>query len=91
MSLSQVEAGEKIGVLGRTGSGKSSLAAVLFRLVENSKSRGAVFIDGVDTKAVGLDDLRLRLAAIPQVGGWETIPIEGGWFVGLFPNLHSVK
>ncbi|GJP86641.1 hypothetical protein CLOP_g16639 [Closterium sp. NIES-67] len=61
-----VNGGEMVGILGRTGSGKSSLAAVLFRLVENSRSRGHVSIDGLDLRDVGLDDLRQRLSIIPQ-------------------------
>ncbi|CAI5523557.1 unnamed protein product [Closterium sp. Naga37s-1] len=56
-----VAGGEMVGILGRTGSGKSSLAAVLFRLVENSRSRGHVSVDGLDLTGVGLDDLRQRL------------------------------
>ncbi|CAI5465305.1 unnamed protein product [Closterium sp. Yama58-4] len=61
-----VAGGEMVGILGRTGSGKSSLAAVLFRLVENSRSRGHVSIDGLNLTGVGLDDLRQRLSIIPQ-------------------------
>ncbi|CAI5974351.1 unnamed protein product [Closterium sp. NIES-64] len=61
-----VMGGEMVGILGRTGSGKSSLAAVLFRLVENSRSRGHVSIDGLNLTGVGLDDLRQRLSIIPQ-------------------------
>ncbi|KAL3697480.1 hypothetical protein R1sor_011556 [Riccia sorocarpa] len=57
---------EKVGILGRTGAGKSSLAAALFRMVENEKCSGCILIDGVDTSQVGLDDLRLRLSIIPQ-------------------------
>jgi ABC-type multidrug transport system fused ATPase/permease subunit len=65
ISLS-VPPGTKLAVLGRTGSGKSTLAAALFRLVENDGCSGCVRIDGVDIRSVGLDDLRSRIALIPQ-------------------------
>lgn len=59
-----VKAGERIGVVGRTGAGKSSIMSTIFRLVDITG--GKIAIDGVDIGKVGLLDLRSRLAIIPQ-------------------------
>lgn len=59
-----VAGGERIGVVGRTGAGKSSIMSTLFRLVE--LSGGSISIDGINIAQVGLKDLRTRLAIIPQ-------------------------
>ncbi|KAG9883963.1 ATP-binding cassette glutathione S-conjugate transporter, partial [Aureobasidium melanogenum] len=59
-----IKSHEKIGVVGRTGAGKSSLTLALFRIIEPTE--GDITIDDLSTSSIGLLDLRRRLAIIPQ-------------------------
>lgn len=60
----RIESSEKVGVVGRTGAGKSSLFQAILRLVEADS--GGIIIDDIETSKLGLQDLRSHLAVIPQ-------------------------
>ncbi|VDC01970.1 unnamed protein product [Peniophora sp. CBMAI 1063] len=60
----EVKSGERIGIVGRTGSGKSSLTLSLLRCLY---TEGAIYYDGVDTSTIELDTLRSNITIIPQV------------------------
>ncbi|XP_028651533.1 canalicular multispecific organic anion transporter 1 [Erpetoichthys calabaricus] len=59
-----IESTEKVGIVGRTGAGKSSLTNCLFRIIESAG--GYLLIDGIDIAKLGLHDLRRHLTIIPQ-------------------------
>ena len=67
----QIESKEKIGVVGRTGSGKSTLCLCLFRILEPNS--GKIFVDDIDITSIGLEILRQNITIIPQ----EPVLIEG--------------
>jgi ABC-type multidrug transport system fused ATPase/permease subunit len=61
----EIKSGEKIGIVGRTGAGKSSIMFALFRMMEPEEG-SKIYIDGVDIIKVGIHTLRSRLSIIPQ-------------------------
>lgn len=60
----RVQGGEKVGIVGRTGAGKSSMTLCLFRILEAAE--GEICIDGLNVAHIGLHDLRSQLTIIPQ-------------------------
>jgi ABC-type multidrug transport system fused ATPase/permease subunit len=62
-----IQGGNKVGIVGRTGAGKSSITMALFRIIEPVE--GSIFIDGLDISRMGLADLRAAITIIPQVCG----------------------
>mmetsp|Transcript_12138 Transcript_12138/g.26798 ORF Transcript_12138/g.26798 Transcript_12138/m.26798 type:complete len:1473 (-) Transcript_12138:29-4447(-) len=62
----KVKGGERIGVAGRTGSGKSSMMISLFRISEVEEDGGKILIDGVDISKIGISTLRSNISIIPQ-------------------------
>ncbi|GAQ87187.1 ATP-binding cassette transporter subfamily C [Klebsormidium nitens] len=82
----KVNGREKVGVLGRTGAGKSSLVSNLFRMVYNESCGGEILIDGIDIRTVPLDLLRSKMSIIPQ----DPVLFEGTVRQNLDPfSVHS--
>ncbi|XP_046571958.1 LOW QUALITY PROTEIN: multidrug resistance-associated protein 1-like [Haliotis rubra] len=80
----RITSGQKVGVVGRTGAGKSSLTLALFRILEAEE--GSISIDGQDIADVGLHDLRSRLTILPQ----EPVLFSGSLRMNLDPSdAHS--
>ena len=62
----KIKSGKKIGIIGRTGAGKSSIFQALFRLIDKSSTEGQIFIDGININQISLKKLRSILNIIPQ-------------------------
>ncbi|KAJ2802497.1 ATP-binding cassette transporter yor1 [Coemansia helicoidea] len=75
-----IQPGEKIGIVGRTGAGKSTLVRSLFRLVHGTTT-GQILVDGQDIAEMGIGDLRPRLGIIPQ----ESTMVSGSFKRNLDP------
>lgn len=76
--------GEKVGIVGRTGAGKSTLTLGLFRIIETAG--GSITIDGIDISKIGLHQLRSKLTIIPQ----DAVLFSGTLRINLDPfNVHT--
>jgi ABC-type multidrug transport system fused ATPase/permease subunit len=79
----EIKPGERVGIVGRTGAGKSTIITALFRMTD---FRGQIFIDDIDTKMVSLSELRSKISIIPQ----EPVLFSGSVRHNLDPfNLHK--
>ncbi|KAJ1731894.1 Canalicular multispecific organic anion transporter 2 [Coemansia sp. Benny D160-2] len=79
-----INPGEKIGIVGRTGAGKSSLSRAVFRLISKDTCEGAILIDDCDISSIHTSDLRPKLGTIPQ----ESTLFSGSFKQNLDPLLE---
>ncbi|KAJ1665969.1 Canalicular multispecific organic anion transporter 1 [Coemansia sp. RSA 1646] len=79
-----IKPGEKIGIVGRTGAGKSSLSRAIFRLVNRDTCKGSILIDGCDISSISTCNLRPQLGTIPQ----ESTLFSGSFKQNLDPLLE---
>ncbi|XP_062035577.1 multidrug resistance-associated protein 1 [Lepus europaeus] len=77
-----IDGGEKVGIVGRTGAGKSSLTLGLFRI--NESAEGEIIIDGVNIAKIGLHNLRFKITIIPQ----DPVLFSGSLRMNLDPFSH---
>lgn len=81
--LLKLNAFSQVGIVGRTGAGKSSLTLSMFRIIE--AAGGAILIDNNNIADYGLDDLRSKITIIPQVGSTTTVhwnkDTTGGYYL----------
>ncbi|KAJ2846237.1 Multidrug resistance-associated protein 6, partial [Coemansia erecta] len=79
-----INPGEKIGIVGRTGAGKSSLSRAVFRLINRNTCEGSILIDGCDISSISTSDLRPQIGTIPQ----ESTLFSGSFKQNLDPLLE---
>ena len=80
----EVEGGKKVGIVGRTGAGKSSFTLALFRIIEATE--GEMLVDGIDIAKLGLHELRSKITIIPQ----DPVLFSGSLRMNLDPfNAYS--
>ncbi|KAJ2569316.1 Multidrug resistance-associated protein 1 [Coemansia sp. RSA 1813] len=79
-----INPGEKVGIVGRTGAGKTSLSRAVFRLIKSNSCEGSILIDGADIFSINPDILRPKMGTIPQ----ESTMFKGSFKQNLDPLLE---